>query len=270
MSRRTVVTLLCSCAILANVAAQPIQETDHEVLYINYPVDPATLSAYLNPVLKPDIYEGSAWVTAMVFELSSLKLVTPLGNIPVASNSGILVKMFTHVEMPGSHKGYVILNLDFPPGLMGFTQRFGCSATQPGVNCGRCDVNRTHTANGVVDEVSTKDEANAHIEYKVTSQSEDEEFLKFILYRPWKVLQDGKQGKVRAAKQDGKDAPGYVAGSRVEVSKITNHLFEKRWPEWQSSIAYDKVRAFYSKECTFVDHSADPIADGTSGSASFV
>ena len=49
---------------LSGVVGLPIEETDKNMLYCNFPVDAGNLQSYLSPKLKPELFEGKAWVTA--------------------------------------------------------------------------------------------------------------------------------------------------------------------------------------------------------------
>ena len=55
--------LISLFACLVSVAALPIEETDTNLIYCNFPVEPEVLANYLNgDKLMPDLYEGKAWV----------------------------------------------------------------------------------------------------------------------------------------------------------------------------------------------------------------
>lgn len=116
--------------------ALPIEELDKDMLYCNFPVEPQNLQKYLNPKLEPELFEGKAWVTAMIFEVESLKLMTPLGKLPLGGGSELLKLTTSVVRKDTGDKGYLLMNLDFPSSAQGWVQKLGCSATQPGVNCG--------------------------------------------------------------------------------------------------------------------------------------
>ncbi|CAJ1364027.1 unnamed protein product [Effrenium voratum] len=196
--------LISLFACLVSVAALPIEETDTNLIYCNFPVEPEVLANYLNgDKLMPDLYEGKAWVSLMVFNLESLKLQSPLGKIPMGGG-GEMVKLSTYVRTKdsASKAGYLMLDLDFPQGARGWMQRAGCSFTQKGLHCGEVEVQVSANLTSVF--ASSSDGASLSAEFEVLEE-EDAKFLEYIIYRPYKVLQEGKQGTVRMAKQEGKE-----------------------------------------------------------------
>ena len=245
---------LAYLSVLLVGAALPIEETDKEILYCNFEVPQEQLQAYLNPMLEPALYEGKAWVTAMMFELSSLKLVTPLGKVPLGGGSELFKLTRNVVRKDTGDKGYLLMNLDFPSGAQGWVQKMGCSATQPGVDCGAStsELQKSGTAH-----LSSYDGATFDVDFQVTSTPEDYGFLQYVINRPWKVLQQGVRGVVRAARQDGRAAGINYGAYRVEVKSLTSSVFATRWPSFK--VDESSARCFWAEELLFEDHDAQRI-----------
>ena len=235
--------------------ALPIEEADKDMLYCNFPVEPSNLQSYLNPKLQPELYEGKAWVTAMIFEVASLKLKTPLGKIPLGGGSELFKLTTNVVRKTTGDKGYLLMNLDFPSSAQGWIEKMGCSATQPGVQCGAttADLEKSGSAH-----VASYDHVTFDVEFEMTSEPEDSEFLQYIINRPYKVLQDA-QGVARVARQDGKDAPGNYRGYRLKLQSLVSSVFAKRWPKLHVEESQAAARCFWSDQLIFVDHDGEQI-----------
>ena len=234
-------------------AALPIEETDKDMLYCNFEVEPEHLEAYLNEKLEPELYEGKAWVTAMMFELSTLKLVTPLGKFPLGGGSELFKLTTNVVRRDTGEKGYLLMNLDFPSGAQGWLQKIGCSATQPGVDCGAS----TSVLEKSTAQLSAYDDATFEVDFQVTSTPEDPRFLHYVIDRPLKVLQQGVRGVVRVAEQEGKEAKSNYKGYVVKVKSLKSSVFATRWPAFE--VNESAFRCFWAQQLVFVDHDADTI-----------
>eukprot|EP00438_Fugacium_kawagutii_P032361 Skav234864 [mRNA] locus=scaffold840:245697:246458:- [translate_table: standard] len=212
------------------------------MLYCNFPVEPENLEKYLNPKLEPELFEGKAWVTAMIFEVESLKLMTPLGKLPLGGGSELLKLTTSVVRKDTGDKGYLLMNLDFPSSAQGWVQKLGCSATQPGVSCGASTVELDKRGSAQLS--AAYDDATFEVHFEVTSQPEDPKFLQYLINRPYKVLQDGDQGVVRVAHQEGRADSSNYQGHQLQVEELTSSVFGKRWPSLAVEESLAKARCF--------------------------
>ena len=235
--------------------ALPIQESDKDMLYCNFPVEPSNLQSYLNPKLQPELYAGKAWVTAMIFQVESLKLQTPLGQIPLGGGSELFKLTTNVVRKETGDKGYLLMNLDFPSSAQGWVQKMGCSATQPGVKCGastaQLDKGSAH--------LTSYDQVTFDAKFEVTIEQEDPEFLQYVINRPYKVLQDGVQGEVRVARQEGKAVASNYQAYSMRVQSLVSSVFAKRYPTLKVDESQAASRCFWSKQLVFVDHDGEKI-----------
>lgn len=240
--------------LLVPSMALPIEESDKDMLYCNFPVSPENLQSYLNPKLQPELYEGQAWVTAMIFQVASLKLKTPLGKIWLAGGSELFKLSTNVVRRETGDKGYLLMNLDFPSSAEGW--RMGCSATQPGVKCGASTADLQKTGAHLA---SSYDEVTFDVDFQVTSEHEDPKFLQYVINRPYKVLQDGPEGLVRMAHQEGKASPGNYQAYRMKVHSLVSSVFAKRWPSLKVDESLTFARCFWADQLVFVDHDGEKI-----------
>ncbi|CAK9029886.1 Uncharacterized protein SCF082_LOCUS18980 [Durusdinium trenchii] len=236
--------------------ALPIEEADKDMLYCNFPMEASRLQSYLNPKLEPELYDGKAWVTAMIFEVASLKLQTPLKvSIPLGGGSELFKLTTNVVRKETGDKGYLLMNLDFPSSAQGWIQKIGCSATQPGVQCG--------ASTAVLDKssahITSYDQITFDVDFQVTSEEEDPNFLQYLINRPYKVLQDGPRGVVRMAQQEGKAAAGNYQGYQMKVQSLKSSVFSKRWPSLQVDEDLASARCFWARQLVFVDHDGEEI-----------
>ncbi|CAE6913054.1 unnamed protein product [Symbiodinium natans] len=234
------------------------------MLYCNFPVDAGNLQSYLSPKLKPELFEGKAWVTAMIFNVESLKLETIFGKVAIGGGSELLKLTTNVVRADNGDKGYLLMNLDFPSGAQGWVQKLtskiGCSATQPGVKCGSTTAVLAKSGSAHLEE---SDESYDGVTYDVAFE---------VINRPYKVLQDGPQGVVRVAHQEGKDAPSNYRGYKgfvgscgnvwlvtVNVESLFSSVFAKRWPDLKVDESFASAHCFWADQLVFVDHDGDKI-----------
>lgn len=243
-------------ALLAVPSALPIEESDKDMLYCNFPVELSNLQSYLNPKLQPELYDGKAWVTAMIFEVASLKLQTPLGKIPLGGGSELFKLTTNVVRNQTGDKGYLLMNLDFPSSAQGWVQKMGCSATQPGVQCGAstADLEKSGSAH-----LTSYDQVTFDVDFQVTSEHEDSKFLQYVINRPYKALQDGPRGVVRMAHQEGKAAASNYQGYHIKVRSLVSSVFAKRWPSLKVEETVTAARCFWANQLVFVDHDGEKI-----------
>ena len=236
--------------------ALPIEESDKDMLYCNFPVEPSNLQSYLNPKLQPELYDGKAWVTAMIFQVASLKLQTPLGKIPLGGGSELFKLTTNVVRNQTGDKGYLLMNLDFPSSAQGWVQKMGCSATQPGVQCGAstAELEKSGSAH-----LRSYDQVTFDVDFQVTSEHEDSNFLQYVINRPYKALQDGFRGVVRMAHQEGKAAASNYQGYRIKVRSLVTSVFAKRWPSLKVEETVTAARCFWAKQLVFVEHDGEKI-----------
>ena len=242
--------------LLVPSMALPIEESDKDMLYCNFPVSPENLQSYLNPKLQPELYDGQAWVTAMIFQVASLKLQTPLGKIWLGGGSELFKLTTNVVRRETGDKGYLLMNLDFPSSAEGWIQKMGCSATQPGVKCGASTADLQKTGAKLQ---SSYDEVTFDVDFQVTSEHEDPKFLQYVINRPYKVLQDGPEGLVRMAQQEGKASPGNYQAYRMKVHSLVSSVFAKRWPSLKVDESLTSARCFWADQLVFVDHDGEKI-----------
>uniref|UniRef100_A0A0G4G0G2 Uncharacterized protein n=1 Tax=Chromera velia CCMP2878 TaxID=1169474 RepID=A0A0G4G0G2_9ALVE len=258
------VVLFC-CDLLHECDALRVRETDGDLLYLNFPVSLEKMRAFLDPKLEPETFKGTAWATAVIFKVTKLEMDTALGWVSLPSGS-TLVKLQTYVKQ-GDKKGYLLMNLDFPSGISGWTQKIGCQQREKGASCGTSDTTRGSKGGNKRFEVVRCKEPYAFenfVEYEVTEEEEDKEFLEFVLSRPFKIEQEKKGGVkgtvVRVGAQEGKDDPSLIQGKRVKLTKLNWLQFQKKWPflEVDETTMANTV-AFLSDRLVFIDNEAEPV-----------
>ena len=67
----TAAVLLCCCP--QATFALYVRETDHNMVFINIPIAQTVLQQYLNDDLQPILYNGSAWLALVAFQIVRLE-----------------------------------------------------------------------------------------------------------------------------------------------------------------------------------------------------
>ena len=187
--------LLCWCS--QAVVAFTVRETEHNIVFINIPITPKVLQQYLNDDLQPIVFNGSAWLALVAFQLFSLETEINHTFIPIPGMNGIIVKTVAFVmQKDGSRRGYMILDMDFSSRL----QVLGCSTTQPGVHCYHSqasNISGSHVA------VTTEDQLTLKMDYKMSSVPVDADLVTMTTELHWKYEQKGVKGSWIAGNQTG-------------------------------------------------------------------
>lgn len=61
-----------------------MQQAWRELLFLHYPVSPSDIAPHLPSGLKPDLYDGSAWISIVPFQVRNVRILR-LPSIPVIS-----------------------------------------------------------------------------------------------------------------------------------------------------------------------------------------
>lgn len=211
--------LLCWCS-----ESVFIRETDHDVVFINIPVNPAVLHEYLNDELQPLIYNESAWIAIVAFQLYSLETEIDHSFFPLPGiRDSSIVKTVAFVTLKnGSQKGYMIVDMDFSSEV----QSLGCSATQPGVHCYHSQVSNISASNVTV---TTQDQLTFKISYKNSSVPANADLVVISTDLTWKYLQKGVKGTWTAMNQTGH---AHKPATGITLTSIESNILEHRhkWP----------------------------------------
>jgi uncharacterized protein YqjF (DUF2071 family) len=191
------IAIILGCWCSQAATALTVRETEHDVAFINIPIAQTMLQKYLNDDLQPVMYNGSAWLALVAFQLFSLE--TEIGHtfVPLPGVSGTIVKTVAFVmRKDGSQKGYMILDMDFSSRL----QALGCSTTQPGVHC---YLSRESNINGSNVVVTTEDQLTLKMAYKNSGVPADANLVSIATELHWKYEQKDVKGAWTAGNQTG-------------------------------------------------------------------
>ena len=222
-----------------------VRETEHNVVFINIPIAQTVLQQYLNDDLQPILYNGSAWLSLVAFQLFSLEAEIGHTFVPMPGISGTIVKTVAFVmKKDGSDRGYMILDMDYSSEV----QALGCSATQPGVRCYHSiasSVNGSHVA------VTTEDQLMLKIEFKNSSVPADTSLVAIATELHWKYEQKGLKGSWTAGNQTGHI---HKPATAITVTSFQSNLIAHRhgWPG-EAAVCQVPGMCFLTPMLQFID-----------------
>lgn len=218
----TAAILLCWCSQVTFGIS--VRETDHNVVFINIPIAEAKLQQFFNDDLQPLVYNGSAWLAIVTFQVS--KLEAELGHtfIPIPGMGGTTIsKTVAFVtQKDGTREGYMLIDMDYSSSA----QTFGCSATQPGVHCYHSHVSNV---NGSSVEIATEDQLTLKFAYKNSSIPADKSLVKMGTELHWKYEQKGVKGSWTAGNQTGHI---HAPATGITLTSFQSNIIAHRhgWP----------------------------------------
>lgn len=237
--------LLCWCS--QTTVALTVRETDHNVVFINIPINQTVLQKYLNDDLQPIVYNGSAWLALVAFQLFSLEAEISHTFVPIPGSSGTIVKTVAFVmQKDGSQRGYMILDMDFSSSL----QALGCSTTQPGVHCYHShasNITGSHVA------VTTEDLLTLKMEYKNSSVPADVSLVAMGTELHWKYEQKDVKGSWTAGNQT---SHIHKPATAITLTSFQSDLIAHRhgWPgETAGSVCQGPGTCFQTPMFQFID-----------------
>lgn len=227
--------------------ALTVRETDHNVVFINIPIAQTVLQQYLNDDLQPIVYNGSAWLSLLAYQLFSLEAEIGHTFVPIPCMSGTIVKTVVFVmQKDGSQRGYMILDMDFSSKL----QELGCSTTQPGVHCYH---SRASNITGSHVAVTTEDQLTLKMAYKNSSVPADASLVAIATELHWKYEQKGVKGSVTAGNQTGHF---HKPATAITLTSFQSDIIAHRhgWPgEAASSVCRGPGACFHTPMFQFID-----------------
>mmetsp|Transcript_43980 Transcript_43980/g.110858 ORF Transcript_43980/g.110858 Transcript_43980/m.110858 type:complete len:265 (+) Transcript_43980:53-847(+) len=249
--------LVLACVMVAS--SIDVLETDSGLLFINIPMHNETLRNFIHPSVEVDTFNGSGWVTLMVYHIDSLKGKL-LGHWVPLGGAGMLVKTVTYVTH-GDKKGYLILSMDFDSSIMGGIESLGCKATQKGVLCRHANeikLTKEHVT------LSSTEGATITGSFSISNQSAPSDLLTWFIKRDFKFLQDGSHVSMTPSLgKSGAKVTCPSVGATVQSAGvgIGSTLLSTRfgWTEEQQVDICANGECFFSHGCVFVDETSETV-----------
>eukprot|EP00760_Papus_ankaliazontas_P004358 PhM_4_TR11829/c0_g1_i1/m.7948 len=233
-------------ALVAVVTAGTIRETDSNIFSYNIRVNATLLQSVLPPQLKPDMYDGSAWLTYNTFRIERIEVPTPIfgGWSTMMAIPTWVTKTYIPVyHTSAADRGYLLLTMDFEPSFTGIIQQLGCSGTQKGVQCNKAENFVVDTPTSPPSFLSTKMEGNNMFynftgSYVATNSSyltPPADFVAWLVNRTNKYeLGDGQHPTFSS--QSGRDDPLNYQGAvsivtDVEGAGFSTNILTTRVPQ---------------------------------------
>ena len=164
MAARFPMCLVLSFCLFGFAASVHVRESHLNTLFINVAVPQETIRELVHPLLTPvPMPDGKFYLTIEGFQLEKLEMSTPFGWWNMGSQ-GYLFKLKTCVSQNGGeHQGQLIFDMDFPSGLSGYMQTFGCSHTFSGTMKCHHDASLSTTFSSTSGEIILSTEDKQHL-----------------------------------------------------------------------------------------------------------
>jgi len=259
-------TMMAAVAVAVQIEVQSeamddglIRETDNGVLWLNIPIEPAAVNAYLNDALSCDVFRGQCWLSLMIFLIEDLEAHVFGSWISLPDSRGLCMKASALASRVGTnHTGYALLSLDFDAASGGWVKALGCSLTQKGVDCHTAaPFDYDYTAGSSSAFVTAADGRSVVTNYTIANTPADWELIEFVVARPFKYEQSGSGGPVTEAPQSGKlNNTRNFNASAVATESLQTDVFDR----WQfAGLNATGVQAFWSEWFQFIDQNGTPI-----------